>query len=34
MRNVQLSEGGSQVLYPLGVWSRVSGVVKALFRHG
>ena len=26
---VQLSEGGFQVVYPLGLWSRSSAVVKA-----
>ena len=28
MSYVQLSEGGFQVVYPLGLWSRFSGVVK------
>ena len=28
---VQLSEGGFQVVYPLGLWSRFSGVVKVLY---
>ena len=28
MSYVQLSEGGFQVVYPLGLWSRSSGVVK------
>ena len=28
MSCVQLSEGGFQVVYPLGLWSRSSGVVK------
>ena len=28
MSNVQLSEGGFQVVYPLGLWSRCSRVVK------
>ena len=28
---VQLSEGGDQVVYPLGLWSRFSGIVKFLF---
>ena len=27
MSYVQLSEGGFQVVYPLGLWSRSSGVV-------
>ena len=31
---VQLSEGGFQVVYPLGLWSRSSGVVKVLHGHG
>ena len=31
---VQLSEGGFQVVYPLGLWSRSSGVVKVLYGHG
>ena len=31
---VQLSEGGFQVLYRLGVWSRFSGVVKVLYGYG
>ena len=34
MSYVQLSEGGFQVGYPLGLWSRFSGVVKLLFGHG
>ena len=29
MSCVQLSEGGFQVVYPLGSWSRSSGVVKS-----
>ena len=31
---VQLSEGGFQVVYPLGLWSRFSGVVKIRFGYG
>ena len=31
---VLLSEGGSQVVYPLGLWSRFSGVVKVRFGYG
>ena len=31
---VQLSEGGFQVVYPLGLWSRSSGVVKVLYGYG
>ena len=31
---VQLSEGGFQVVYPLGLWSRFSGVVKVRFGYG
>ena len=31
---VQLSEGGFQVVYPLGLWSRFSGVVKVLHGYG
>ena len=31
---VQLSEGGFQVVYPLGLWSRSSGVVKVLDGYG
>ena len=31
---VQLSEGGFQVVYPLGLWSRLSGVVKVLYGYG
>ena len=34
MSYVQLSEGGFQVVYPLGLWSQVSGVVKVRFRYG
>ena len=30
MSCVRLSEGGFQVVYPLGLWSRSSGVVKVL----
>ena len=29
MSYVQLSKGGFQVVYPLGLWSRLSGVVKS-----
>ena len=32
MSYVQLSEGGFQVVYPLGLWSRFSGVV--LYGYG
>ena len=31
---MQLSEGGFQVVYPLGLWSRFSGVVKVRFGYG
>ena len=31
---VQLSEGGFRVVYPLGLWSRSSGVVKVLYGYG
>ena len=36
MSCVQLSEGGFQVVYPppLGLWSRLSGVVKVLYGYG
>ena len=34
MSCVQLSEGGFQVSYPLGLWSRSSGVVKVLYGYG
>ena len=34
MSYVQLSEGGFQVVYRLGLWSRFSGVVKALHGYG
>ena len=34
MSSVQLSEGGFQVVYPLGVLSRFSGVVKVLYGYG
>ena len=34
MSYVQLSEGGFQVVYPRGSWSRFSGVVKVLYGHG
>ena len=33
MSYVQLSDGGFQVVYPLGLWSRFSGVVKVLYIH-
>ena len=31
---VQLPEGGFQVVYPLGLWSGSSGVVKVLHGNG
>ena len=31
MSYVQLSEGGFQVVYPLGLWSRSSGVVSPIW---
>ena len=34
MSCVQLSERGFQVVYPLGLWSRFSGVVKVQFGYG
>ena len=34
MSYVQLSEGGFQVVYPLGLWSWFSGVVKVLYGYG
>ena len=34
MSYVQLSEGGFQVVYPLGLWARFSGVVKVRFEYG
>ena len=34
MSCVQLSEGGFQVVYPLGLWSLFSGVVKVQFGYG
>ena len=34
MSCVQLSEGGFQVVYPLGLCSRSSGVVKVLYGYG
>ena len=34
VKYVQLSEGGFQVVYPLGVWSRLSGFVKVLYGYG
>ena len=30
----QLSEEGFQVVYPLGLWYRFSGVVKVLYGYG
>ena len=34
MSCVQSSEGGFEVVCPVGLWSRFSGVVKGLFEHG
>ena len=34
MSYVQLSEGGFQVVYPLGLSSRFSGFVKVLYGYG
>ena len=34
MSYLQWSEGGFQVVYPLGLWSRFSGVVKVRFGYG
>ena len=34
MSYVQLSDGGFQVVYPLGSWSRFSGFVKVRFGYG
>ena len=34
MSCVQLYEGGFQVVYPLGLWSRSSEVVKVLYGYG
>ena len=34
MSYVQLSEGGFQVVYPLGLRSRFSGVVEVRFGYG
>ena len=34
MSYVPLSEAGFQVVYPLGLWSRFSGVVKVLLGYG
>ena len=34
MSYVLLSEGGFQVVYALGFWSRFSGVVKVRFGYG
>ena len=34
MSYVQLSQGGFQPVYPLGLWSRSSRVVKLLYGYG
>ena len=34
MSSVQWSEGSVQVVYPLGLWSRSTGVVKVLYGYG
>ena len=34
MSYLQLSEGGFHVVYPLGLWSRFSGVGKVRFGYG
>ena len=34
MSYVQLSEGGFRVVYPLRLWSRLSGVGKVLYGYG
>ena len=34
MSYVQLSEAGFQVVYPLGLWSWFSGIVKVQFGYG
>ena len=34
MSYMQLSEGGFQVVSPLGLWSRFSGVVKVQSGYG
>ena len=34
MSYVQFSEGGFQVVYLRGLWSRLSGVVKVLYGYG
>ena len=34
MSYMRLSEGGFQVVNPLGLWSRFSGVVKVLYGYG
>ena len=34
MSYVQLSDRGFQVVYPLGLCSRFSAVVKVLFKYG
>ena len=32
MSDVQMCEGGFEVVYPLGLWSPLSGVVKVIVR--
>ena len=34
MSYVHLSGGGFQLVYPLGLWSRFSGVVQVRFGYG
>ena len=34
MSYMQLSEGGFQVVYPRGLWSQFSGVVKVQYGYG
>ena len=34
MSYMQLFEGGFQVVYPCGLWSQFSGVVKVLYGYG
>ena len=34
MSYVQLSEGGFQVIYPPGLWSRFTSGLKVLFGYG
>ena len=34
MSYVQLSEGGFQVVYPLGLWSQFSGAINVLYGYG